>query len=78
MIPGFFKDQPFWSVGSRIFISVALLKDADRFDSKLSGRIEFSQLMHYCFPNVRCRRLQDVLDGGKKKSAGTCYFCTSS
>jgi hypothetical protein len=78
MIPGFFKDQPFWAVGNRIFISVSLLKDADRFDSKLSGRIEFSQLMHYCFPNVRCRRLQDVLEGGKKKSAGTCYFCTSS
>lgn len=78
MIPGIFKDQPFWTVGSRMFISVSLLKDVDRFDSKLSGRIEFSQLMHYCFPNVRCRRLQDVLEGGKKKSAGNCYFCTSS
>ena len=78
MITGFFKDQPFWSVGTRIYISVTLLKDVDKFDSKLPGRIEFSQLMHFCFPNVRCKRLQDVLLEGRKKSAGTCYFCTTS
>jgi hypothetical protein len=64
-LPGFFHEQPVWQVGA-IRLSVALLKEVDKFDSKIGGSISLPQLLRFCYPNVRCRRMQEILQGKRK------------
>lgn len=69
--PGFFKGQPLWIMGS-VRLSVALLSDIDKFSSKLGGKVSLQQLLRYCFPNVRCQRMQELLTGKRKSVLPTC------
>lgn len=84
MEEGFFKGQPEWHVGNSIRLSVALLKDIDKFETRLHGTVTLQQLLRYCYPNVRCKRMQEILST-RKKGAGllpaggstcTCQICT--
>jgi hypothetical protein len=83
MEEGFFKGQPEWRIGNSIRISVALLKDIDRFESRSHGAVSIQQLLRYCYPNARCKRMQEILatrkKGGMPPAAGapcTCTICT--
>lgn len=76
--PGFFKGQPFWMLGNSIKLSVALLKDIDKFDRRVEGIISLQQILRYCYPNVKCRRTQDQLSGRRKGGACNCKICMLS
>ena len=79
-LPGFFHEQPIWQVGP-IRLSVQLLRDIDKFDQKSggAGSVSLLQLLRYCYPNVRCKRTQELLLGNQKKNRGTshcsCEIC---
>ena len=77
MVEGFFKGQPFWNLGS-IRLTVQLLNDVDKFDKKLVGAVNLQQLLRYCFPNVRCKRTQEMLLGKRKVGVApcTCQICS--
>jgi hypothetical protein len=68
---GFFKGQPFWVVGP-IRVSVTLLQDIDKSDKKMVGGVSLQQLLRYCYPNVRCKRTQEMLTGKRKVGVVPC------
>ena len=75
---GFFEWTPFWKMGT-INLSVPLLKDIDQFDKKVEGMVTLPQILRFCYCNVQCKVLQDLLplNGGSKgnKSKCTCGIC---
>lgn len=76
--PGFFKGQPFWSLGNSINLSVMLLNDIDKFDRRVEGIISLQQILRYCYPNVKCKRTQDQLSGRRRGGACNCKICMLS
>ena len=78
---GFFLWYPFWKMGS-INLSVPLLKDVDQFDRKVEGMVTLSQILRFCFCNVTCKILQELLAfGGSTKSKSRtkceCFICNT-
>lgn len=83
MEEGFFKGFPEWRIGNSIRLTVALLKDIDKFEARSHGAVSIQQLLRYCYPNARCKRMQEILStrkkGGMPPAAGapcTCPICT--
>ena len=76
MEAGFFKDQPVWKIGNSIRLSVFMLKDIDKFETRLQGSLSLQQILRYCFPNARCKKMQELL---QKKRPGqvhcVCAIC---
>lgn len=83
MEEGFFKGQPEWRIGNSVRLSVALLREIDKFETRSHGAVSLQQLLRYCYPNVPCKRMQEILatkkKGGMPPAAGaacTCEICT--
>lgn len=75
MREGFFRGWPFWPLGKTIKLSVQLLKDIDKFDSRIGGTITLQQLLRYTYPNVQCKKLQEALSGRRKGGNCPCVIC---
>lgn len=75
MVPGFFKGQPFWQLGS-LRLSVKLLQDIDKFDRKIGGGVSLQQLLRFSFPNIKCKRTQELITGRRRPGQCSCTICS--
>lgn len=83
MQEGFFKGQPIWKIGNTLRVSVALLKEIDKFEPRLPQCVSLPQLLRYCYPNATCRRMQEILSSKRRGAVPStascpCPICTCS